>query len=70
MESAVGMQGDCTRTDGAPVILAAVSDGTDFDAALTGLAVAGLVVTAVLLWGPGRRLLREAAATGAVVPSP
>lgn len=55
---------------GAPVILSAVSDGTDFNAALAGLVLLGLVVTAVLLWGPGRRLLREAAATGAVVPSP
>jgi hypothetical protein len=47
---------------GTPVVLAAVSDGTNFDAALAGLAIVALGITAVLLWGPGRGLLRDARA--------
>ncbi len=52
---------------GAPVVLAAVSDGTNFDAALAGLAIVALVITAVLWWGPGRALLRDARAVRSAV---
>lgn len=53
---------------GVPVILAMVSDGTDFDTALLWLAGVALVVAAVLWAGPGRaRLQRARAATAARV---
>ncbi len=51
---------------GVPVILAVLSDGTDFDAALSGLAAAGVMLALVLLLGPGRRLL----ATARLTPTP
>lgn len=41
----------------APVILSATSDGTDFDAALTVLALLATGVAATLVLGPGRRLV-------------
>lgn len=54
----------------APVVLAAVSEGTDFDAALTGLALAATGVALLLAFGPGRRLVEQRrAAVLAAVPS-
>jgi MFS family permease len=55
---------------GVPVIMAATSDGTDFDAALAVLIVLSLLVTLVIRLGPGRRLLRAAADRVAPVVPP
>lgn len=46
---------------GVPVVLAAVSDGTDFEGALSVLVGISLAIAAVLALGPGHRLLRTAA---------
>jgi MFS family permease len=43
----------------APVILSATSDGTDFDAAVTVLAMASLAVVALLMVGAARRWVDE-----------
>ncbi|CAN5363074.1 MFS transporter [soil metagenome] len=54
---------------GVPVILARVSTGTDFDAALSVLIGCSLLVAVILAVGPGRRLLRTASeATVPAVP--
>ncbi len=45
---------------GVPTILAATSDGTNFDTSLTVLGVIGLLIAATLVVGPGRRLLGQA----------
>ena len=48
---------------GVPLILAATSEGTQFDRALTVLSCVGMLLAAILVLGPGRRLLQERAAT-------
>lgn len=52
---------------GVPVVLAAVSDGTDFAVALAWLAGLAVIAAGVLVLGPGRELLRTARDGPAVV---
>jgi hypothetical protein len=54
----------------APVVLSASSTGTDFGRALLGLTLFGLVVTAWLAVGPGRRHLVAARPVAAASPVP
>ncbi|MFT5564020.1 MAG: MFS family permease [Myxococcota bacterium] len=48
-----------------PVLLSLVSTGTDYDAALIVVALAGLVAAGVLRFGPGARLVAERRAAAA-----